>query len=194
MKNFVGEKNRVSSSARGCIVTGSNNFVGYACKNITLTGCTNCTVLPNVSNATLVNCNGLMVTESNTTIVNNATTKKVSLNTTQIKNLNSVPIDTGISVGAGQAIEVISACVNWNGGTTPFFSFTYLSLIIDTATYGWYPPISDYSTNHFVPFVFDQSVGVDYIENKRLMITADADSANGNGSADIYINYRIITL
>lgn len=129
-----------------------------------------------------------------TNILSPILTKKISFTSAQIKTLNSIPIDTGISISSGQAIEVISAVLNWNAGTTPFFSFGYLSLIIDTATNGWYPAIVDYSINKFVQFVYDQSVGYDLIENKSLMITADANSSNGSGSCDIYINYKIITL
>lgn len=200
MKNFIADNNNVSTSARGAIVTGKDNFVGYACKNITLSSCVRCSVLPRLENVTLINCSDLIVTTSNVCYVNNVIkseeqiqTTRISLTSAQIKTLNSVPIEI-LPAQSGKAIEVISAIVNWNGGTTPFFSLTYLSLIIDTATNGLFPTISDYSTSHFVPFVYDQSVGYDLIENKGLLITADADSANGNGNCDIYINYKIITL
>jgi hypothetical protein len=196
MKNFVSANNNVSISSRGCIVTGTDNFVGFACKNISLINCIRCSVVPNASNVVLVGCTGLQINQSNVTYVNNILQSgiKISLNADQIKTLNSIPIDTGIVVNEGEAIEVISSSLLWNSGSIPYFIFTFLSLIIEGASFGYYPPIADYSASAFKNFVFEQSVGVDLIDGGKLMITADMDSPTGSGDCEIFINYRIIKL
>lgn len=122
----------------------------------------------------------------------------VDLSAAQIKILNSHPVDTGISVGAGEAIEVISASMNFTANTEPYHS-SFLSLVTrgsasnsDQVTFG---PVLDRGTDLFVRGMLEGTAGSSQlIEGAHLLIQADADSDIGDGTARIYITYRIINL
>lgn len=59
-----GENNIVDPSAKAIIVSGSSNFVGANCENISLTSSSGCSVLAGVTNVTLVNCSNLQIDAS----------------------------------------------------------------------------------------------------------------------------------
>lgn len=64
-KNIKSDSNIISETSEGCIVTGTGNYVGDRCLNITLTGCKNCNVANGLENVTLINCNNISIYESN---------------------------------------------------------------------------------------------------------------------------------
>ena len=204
MKNFVSQNNIVSTSARGAIVIGENNFVGYACKNIVLNSCNRCTVLPQIQNVTLINCNDLTIKDSNVCYVNNVKytsegiqSYKVRLNSDQIKTLNSVPLtfDLPIDVNPSTvAIEITSANINWRAGESPYFSLTEMYINMPSLTNGWVSLVPDFTVDIIAPFFFDVRAGFDIVAGISFEVSADADSTNGNGFCDININYRLITL
>jgi hypothetical protein len=59
-----GENNIVDPTAKGIIVSGSSNFVGANCTNVSLVASSGCCVMADVQNVTLVNCSGLTIDAS----------------------------------------------------------------------------------------------------------------------------------
>lgn len=119
-----------------------------------------------------------------------------SLTAAQIKTLNSVPITLVAAPGAGYAVEVTSGWVDYTYGGTPFTSNQFW-LKTDTASLpqrldgGVLPN----ATSVFVELSpYTSGTTTQIVNNKALNISADADSAVGNGTAKVYFTYRIITL
>ncbi|MFA6920141.1 MAG: hypothetical protein WC264_03810 [Candidatus Paceibacterota bacterium] len=119
----------------------------------------------------------------------------VDLSAAQIQTANSILINTGISVGAGEAIEVISASMNFTANTIPFTS-QQLNLIIDTASTPQKSCVGSglLSGVDYFTVCGTAGDGDQFRDNVDLFIQADADSLVGDGTARIYISYRIITL
>lgn len=124
-------------------------------------------------------------------------TYKVSLTSAQIKTLNSVPVLAVPSPGVGKAIEQISGDVRYTFGGIAFTSFVPILKIDTTPSYQSQAigDIFNQVVNRWEQMINTGGGGLtQYAENKGLVITADSDSAMGNGSAIMYGCYRIITL
>jgi hypothetical protein len=122
---------------------------------------------------------------------------KISLNATQIQNGNTSPIDSGIPLpGTSEAIEVVSASINFTANTTPFLSsniFLITDTLVDPQVTG--VPILDGGSDAFVRFAISTTTVSSMAENKKLLIQTDSDSVGtGDGEARLYITYRIITV
>jgi len=119
---------------------------------------------------------------------------ELSLSAAQIKTLNSVPVQIIAAPGVGKAIEVISGSVKYTFVSAAFTS-TNLFLQTDTAASNQGVSGTDFTVgvSQFARVLQNVSVNT-MVENKALKAQADADSAVGDGTAKIYITYRIITL
>jgi len=125
---------------------------------------------------------------------------EVDLTAAQIKTAFTVPINTGISVGAGEVIEVISASMKYTFNTTPFDNALSFSLIIDgminaqtvCTDVGLGGAVADYFLK-CIDVAYDTSSS-QLVDGADLSVQGSADSAAGDGTAEIYIAYRIITL
>lgn len=122
----------------------------------------------------------------------------VSLTAAQIKTAFSVPIDSGIPLpSATQAIEVVSGSTKYTFGTVAFDfgMITVFGLKTDTANdYQMNAPTISGLTNSFAKLEEVNATDIQLVVNKKLMITAYTDSATGDGTAIIYILYRIIQI
>lgn len=129
-------------------------------------------------------------------IINNDKIVKVSLTAAQIKTGNSVPIDAIAAPGAGYAIDIISAYQKYNYGTVAFTS-TYAALKTETATSDYFYSEAgtfDGAVDSFTRMTAGLGPLNMLVENKKVRIVLDSDSAVGDGDAEFYILYRIITL
>jgi len=119
------------------------------------------------------------------------------LTTAEIKTGNSSPINVGLPFpGIGKAYEVVSASVRYNFNTVTF-NCGDGSIYIHTENLA----IINYqaATTSILNFPYGNyaraavnSLDVQMVENKRLFLTIGDDSSIGDGSADVFINYRII--
>jgi len=123
---------------------------------------------------------------------------KVSLSAAQIKTANSVPIALISAPGAGKAIEVISALVNFQYGTVAFDSgSTAFELQINTATTHQFlsSGFLNGTSNVFTRMGEVSSSTTQIMANEPLNFAlSGADATVGDSTIDLYINYRIITL
>ena len=123
----------------------------------------------------------------------------VDLTAAQIKTLNSVPVNTGISVGVGEAIEVISTSMHFTAGSIVFDDRISLGLKTNNASYAQVDCGEiDFTADSFIRCSLVSSGGTNgsaLLDAENLLIKTSADPvADGNGTARIYITYRIITL
>ncbi len=132
-------------------------------------------------------------------------TAKITLSAADILTANSVPIDAIAAPGAGTAIEIISASVKYTYATAAFGTGKFFTLQASTGTYPMYQSsnVLNRTSNRFSKFTDTTAIvfttpttdcGVQLVDNDKITIKADADSATGGGSAIIYITYRIVSL
>jgi len=127
---------------------------------------------------------------------------KKTLNAAQIRSLFSSPVELIAAPGVGKAImPLYPIFLKYNYGTTQFTNAgaTVISLFLGTthyiatstvamiaaaANYGWQPDLNTSAKESFDP-----------TGNTALTLSANvADWTGGDGTLDIYINYKIITL
>ena len=123
---------------------------------------------------------------------------KVSLSAAQIKTANSVPVSLISAPGAGKAIEVISASVNFQYGSVAFDSgSTAFELKINTASTRQFIA-SGYlngTSSVFALMGVNSAITTQLVANEPLNFAlSGADATVGDSTIDLYINYRIITL
>lgn len=124
-------------------------------------------------------------------------TASTSLTAAQIKTLNSVPISLVSAPGATSYIEVISASIRYTYNTTAFTSTTVQLQIATTVI-----PQAELadcfdatnSVNSTLLGIVQTGGDSNTATNQALLITANADSAVGDGTAFISVLYRVITL
>ena len=123
---------------------------------------------------------------------------KVSLTASQIKSLGTIPVDVIAASGVGTYIKVTGLEFKQNYGTAPFANLTtiYLRSSSKTAANPMIGNFADVFTgtvsNIFGSFGPDDLA--EYVENEKVVIQSDADSATGDSTIDLYISYQIITL
>lgn len=140
---------------------------------------------------------------------------KVSLTANEIQNLNTTKKLAIPNPGVGKMIDVIDCVVAYSQGTIQFNGDDgsgrfFLELISASATdYYYYDSaaislaggIYALSTNYKIKLtqlaggaggIFPSAGQI--FENENLFIKASADSTTGNGTADVYISYIIITV
>lgn len=121
---------------------------------------------------------------------------KVSLTTAQIKTANSVPVDVAIPLpDTNEFIEVISASFFYNYVAAVFTS-THIQLKTDTASYPQFSSdaILNVAADVNGRMIVMPTAQTTLVLNKKLYVTANADSAVGDGNIDIYVFYRVVTL
>jgi len=134
---------------------------------------------------------------NNTTTALGLYTTTISLSAAQIKTLNSVPVDAVAAPGAGKAIEVVSASIAFTWVGVAFdHAFPQCGLKTDTAA-GNQADGGDFTltASYFTRFTIFATNDTSVVANKKLQITANADSAAvGDSTAKIYIQYRILNV
>lgn len=121
--------------------------------------------------------------------------KVVQLTANQLKNLNSEPIEAIPTPGANKAIEIIAASLDYTFGTIAFDNAT---ITLNASTL---PDYQFRKSNVLLAtddvFGLMQASGSTVVNmeyNDSIVVTADADSStDGDGTAVIYIQYRIVT-
>lgn len=127
-------------------------------------------------------------------------TKKVSLTAAQIRSLSTtVGIELVATPGSGYAIELISGSVRYTYAGTVFAQAVTPSIKTDTGTLAQmnaaYLDLTLASTQFQMLLYSANSTTAQLVDNKALKVYSQyAASATGNGTMDIYILYRIITL
>lgn len=132
-------------------------------------------------------------------------TARVTLSSAEILTANSVPIDAITAPGAGYAIEIISASVKYVYATAAFDVGKFFTLQASTGNYPQYQSgnVLNRTSSRFSKFTETSSIvftspttdlGNQLVDNDKITIKADADSAAGGGNVIIYITYRVVTI
>ena len=140
--NVVAPTNVVENTIRGCVITGTNNYVGDGCENIIMDNCIRCSVPSGVTNVTLRNCTDFVASASNTTYQNNTIVtndsviidKTITIPSADVLNLFTTPYLLIDSPGAGYYIQVLTASCQVDFNTTAYTVSTTLNIYTDTAT------------------------------------------------------------
>ncbi len=127
-------------------------------------------------------------------------TLKVSLTAAQIKTGNSLPIEILPALTGGKIYGDFQGYARYNEGAEPFDAATSLA-IIQTSNIGNFPienlllfdgmDVDGISIG--LPSI-QNPAGYKLLENDSISALIDADSTTGDGTIDIYLSYRIITL
>jgi len=99
--------------------------------------------------------------------------------------------------GTGKAIEMISMAVKYVFVSTVYDVAVTIDAKIDTATERQFNPanfLGTASSTFLMGAAFAGTGAISIVEDKKLEVFADAVSTAGDGTADVYITYRIITL
>lgn len=131
--------------------------------------------------------------------VNNIIEAKVSLSAAQIRNGNSTPIEAIAAQGAGTAIEVDSCSMNYTHNGVSFDTGANFEIGTNSSVAQFIDwnggSIIQGTTSAFVKCEqFDSGGNSQIDENEPLNIQVDNDSTVGDGTADFYIAYRVVTL
>jgi len=130
------------------------------------------------------------IIEENTEKLNNSI--KVSVSSEQLNNIGTTPIEVIPEPGVGKLIEVRSV----------FSKITFVSTAFDSneilLSYKDGSSIWNHTTNFLsatetkieTALLTDREI----VENKAVQVTGTDSSATGDGTVDIYITYRIVTL
>lgn len=140
--NVVAPNNIVENTIRGCVITGTNNYVGDGCENVIMDNCIRCSVPSGVTNVTLRNCTDFVASASNTTYQNNTIVtndsviidKTITIPSADVLNLFTTPYLLIDSPGAGYYIQVLTAACQVDFNTTAYTVSTTLNIYTDTAT------------------------------------------------------------
>lgn len=203
--NFIGADARYVE-----VVNSSGTIIGAGVKNISVVNSSGVIVQDGLVNVHVVNSGVRTITESNIAIIGNNVFRtssanadlqtyaaRKSLTALQIKNMDSVPIDFGLpEPGAGYAYEVLSMSVKYTYGTVVFDFADFIALYVDTLTVAQFRTgiILDQANDNFVLADKLTLTSPQIIENKKIYLTASADSTTGDGTAIVYITYKILTL
>jgi hypothetical protein len=140
----------------------------------------------------LTNTAGTISWETQTSVLS----ATVSLSSAQILALHDTPITIVSAPGSGYAIQVIAASVFFDYGGTPYSTYVDLELY-ET---GLEPQLQcvdllDTTSDKFRNFIFINSVFTNIAGNASLLVGNQlGNPTSGNGTAKIYVTYRIITL
>lgn len=132
-------------------------------------------------------------------------TARVTMSAAELLTGNSVPIDAIAAPGAGLAIEIISASVKYVYATAAFGTGKYLTLQASTGTYAQYQSgnVLNKTSSRFSKFTDTSAIiyttpttdlGNQLVDNDKITIKTDADSATGGGNVIVYITYRLVTI
>jgi hypothetical protein len=123
------------------------------------------------------------------------TTFKITITAAQLKTANSMAIDILAAPGRGYAWSVAMAELRFFAGSTAFAS-TNLFIITDTAAIEQMVSgeILNSYADSFSKFIATGSSDLAIVENKKVTIATNADSATGNGHCIIYGIARKIKL
>ena len=119
---------------------------------------------------------------------------KVSMSAAQI--LAAEQVSAIEAPGAGKAIEVLRITVKYTYVSVVYNVSRYIEAWTSTArTYhGRTADILTVAASCFVKGGGDVSASTEIVENQAVYVKSDSASATGNGTAIVYLTYRIITL
>lgn len=130
--------------------------------------------------------------------VNEIKTIKVSLTAAQIKALPTTSITLIAAPGAGRMNQVISAIAKLNYGTVAFDQSSDLQIRADESTGDASfitPSLLNLTADSIISFQDSAGESPNYVENNNIEIRkGGSDSTVGDGTVDIYLTYRVITL
>ncbi|CAB5218306.1 hypothetical protein UFOVP212_12 [uncultured Caudovirales phage] len=207
--NVVAHSNIVSNTIRGCVITGTDNFIGDGCENIILDNCTRCTIPSGSRNVSLTNCSDLTIAQSDVTYVSNSVQNSDSviftldrtINSADLLTSNTTPVLLIESQGVGKVIEILSVFRHMTFNTTAYAGNTDLEVYTDTATLAQFNSIGGLSAIGSRAIFFRKTIStspstdIQIRSNKGIYLrTTTADPTSGDSAMRIFLTYRIITI
>ena len=124
---------------------------------------------------------------------------KVSISSAQLLNLNSSPVTVISAPGAGKVIEVMNCMVKYNFGTTPYVCAGGLTLRNPSSTLRQLNIAQNIIQQTFSTIThtnsYDAGNDTAIVVNEPIQFEAKtANPTSGDGTVDLYIYYRIVTL
>jgi hypothetical protein len=133
-------------------------------------------------------------------------TKKIHLTTPQVKALFSTPIEVVSAPGTGRAISIIDAYISINFATEPFnFAQDEIALALTNGTDSGvivdlalrdlkFYLNTPFSGQWIFPFGDTFGNASALLTDTALKVGTSSNATEGDGTIDLYIAYRIITL
>jgi hypothetical protein len=124
--------------------------------------------------------------------------KKVSLTSSQIKLLNTNPFEIIPNAGSEKLIEIVTSFVKYNFITPEYSNDFGIALVYDNV-YGYNLGFFGNILSNTTSKIFSRSSLSDYehelFSNKSVKLYAfNRNPTLGNGTLDVYVYYRIVTL
>jgi hypothetical protein len=200
--NVVAPTNVVENTIRGCVITGTNNYVGDGCENVIMDNCVRCSVPSGVTNVSLRNCTDFVASQSNTTYQNNTIvtndaliiSKTITIPSADVLNLGTTPYLLIDSPGAGYYIQVLTASCKVDFNTTAYLGTT---LTIETDTANRSQHAFSNALNATVSRIgVSAQQGINAATDTQLIsdkgIYLKGNPTTGDSDIIIYLTYRII--
>jgi len=122
-------------------------------------------------------------------------TTKVSLSSAQILNLGSVPVTLVASPGVGKFIQILSVTGRMNFGTVAYDTSTHLQVFTGALAGISFTDQNLLGSRFTINYAFNGPANVNTDEDVPVQIQVElANPATGDGTLDIYVTYKIITL
>jgi hypothetical protein len=121
---------------------------------------------------------------------------KIHLSKSDLQNLNTTPI-TLVPAQSGKAIEIISVLWYYDYQGTPYNNGVTMSILTNTISNAWCSiSISNYTQdiNGYVVPLSTSTTTNRWTANQNVVISSIAGLGSGNGTLDLYVLYRYVTI
>lgn len=120
---------------------------------------------------------------------------KVTISSAEILDLNTTPKELIPAPGAGKVIQVLSILSNYTYGTVTYATATDLEYLYGAATTSTYTDATSLaSTVNLLAYPTAEPPGEVYSNSNLNLHVQSANPTAGDGTLDIYITYKIVTL
>jgi len=127
-------------------------------------------------------------------------TRKVSLSSTQILSVNSIPIELLPAPGTGKTYAILEVQLKLNYGTATYAGGTTINIQFANAGLTILSQATILASTTSRMGIMSRTatsgaIATQYLENTAVYITTAASNpTTGDGTLDVYVTYKIITL